>query len=179
MINELYEDTKRKAKKTVEWRMLSLQWKTCSWTEHYDWWWLIFVTPAHLPFINHHHHHHQSILPKGRSFTTNSGTKAAVLFKGRSSTANSGTQVAVLLGMYRYGSFSLLSAPHSLFRIWTNLKRSAKIPGSSTWRWGEWIWLTESSGIHRNSAQVLNISSIRVVDQIIDLEIPMTLRPHL
>ena len=42
-----------------------------------------------------------SILPKGRSFTANSGTKAAVLLKGRSSTAISGTQAAVLLGIYR------------------------------------------------------------------------------
>ena len=32
-----------------------------------------------------------SILPKGRSFTANSGTKAAILPKGRSSIANSGT----------------------------------------------------------------------------------------
>ena len=38
----------------------------------------------------------------------------SVLPKGRSSTANSGTKVAVLLGMNRCGSFSLLSAPHSL-----------------------------------------------------------------
>ena len=32
-----------------------------------------------------------SVLPKGRSFTANSGTKAAILPKGRSSIANSGT----------------------------------------------------------------------------------------
>ena len=43
--------------------------------------------------------HHHSVLPKGRSFTGNSGTKAAVLPKVRSSTANSGTKVSVLLGM--------------------------------------------------------------------------------
>ena len=36
MINGLYEDTKRKAEKRVEWRMLSLQLKTCPWAEHYD-----------------------------------------------------------------------------------------------------------------------------------------------
>ena len=64
-----------------------------------------------------------SILPKGRSFTANSGTKAAVLLKGRSSTANSGTRASVLLGMDRCGSFPLLSTPHSLFSIWTYLKR--------------------------------------------------------
>ena len=32
-----------------------------------------------------------SVLPKGRSFTANSGTKSAILPKGRSSIANSGT----------------------------------------------------------------------------------------
>ena len=37
MINQLYEDTKRMAEKRVEWRMLSLLWKTCPWAEHYDW----------------------------------------------------------------------------------------------------------------------------------------------
>ena len=30
-------DTKRKAEKRVEWRMLSLQWNTCPWAEQYDW----------------------------------------------------------------------------------------------------------------------------------------------
>ena len=119
-----------------------------------------------------------SILPKGRSFTENSETKVAVLLKGRSSTTNSGTQAAVLLGMHRCGSFPLLSAPHSLFSIWTDLKRSEMIQGAPTWRRGEWIWLTGPSGLHRNLPQGLNIGSIRVFDQIRDLEIPITLRPH-
>ena len=30
---------------------------------------------------------------------------------------------------------------HSLFSIWKDFKRSEKIPGAPTWRWGEWIWL--------------------------------------
>ena len=68
--------------------------------------------------------------------------------------------------MNRCGSFPLLSASHSLFSIWTNLKTSEKIPGAPTRRWGEWIWLTGPSGLHRNSPQWLNISSIRVFDQI-------------
>ena len=38
------------------------------------------------------------VLPKGRTFTANSGTKAAVMPKGRSSTANSGAKVAVCVG---------------------------------------------------------------------------------
>ena len=68
----------------------------------------------------------------------------------------------------RCGSFPLLPAPHSLFSIWTNLKRSEKIPGALTWKWGEWIWLTSPSGLHRSSQHGLNISSIRVFDQIGD-----------
>ena len=71
-------------------------------------------------FINHQH---QTVLPKSRYFTVNSGTEAAVLPRSRYSNANSGTKVAVLLGMNRYGSFPLLSAPHSLFSFWTDLKR--------------------------------------------------------
>ena len=105
--------------------------------------------------------YHQGILPKGRFFT-----------------ANSGTQAAVLLGMDRCGSFQLLSTPHSLFNIWTDLKRSGKIPGAPAWKWWERIWLTGSSRLHRNSPQRLNISSIRVFDQIRDPEIPITLRPR-
>ena len=61
--------------------------------------------------------YHHCVLPKERSFTANSGAKAAVLLKGRSSTANSGTKVAVLLGIYRCSRFPLLSTPHSLFSI--------------------------------------------------------------
>ena len=80
--------------------------------------------------------------------------------------------------MNRCGSFPLFSAPHSLFSIWTNLKRSEKIPGAPTSRWGEWIWLTGPSGLHQNSPQGLNISSIRVFDKIRDPEMPITLHPQ-
>ena len=79
--------------------------------------------------------------------------------------------------MNRCCNFPLLSEPHSLFSIWTNLKRSEKIPVATTRRWGEWIWLTGPSGLHWNSPQGLNISSIRVFDQIRDPEIRITLRP--
>ena len=78
-------------------------------------------------------------------------------------------------GLNRCGSFPLLSAPNSLFSIWTRLKRSEKIPVVPTWRWGGCIWLTGPSGLRRNSQQGLNISSIRVFDQIRDPEIPVTL----
>ena len=121
-------------------------------------------------------YHHQCFLPKGRCFTANAGTKFAVLSRGRSSTANSGTKVAVLLWTNRCCSFPLLSALHSLFSIWTEHKRSEKIPGAPTWRWGEWIWLTGPSRLHQNSPQGLNISSIKVFDQIRDPEIPITQR---
>ena len=47
------------------------------------------------------------------------------------------------------------------------------------WRWGVWIWLTESWTLHRNSPQGLNIISTRVFDQIRDPEIPITLRHHI
>ena len=62
--------------------------------------------------------------------------------KGRSSTANSGTKLQFYQGLNRCGNFPVLYTPHSLFSIWTELKRSEKIPGTPTWRWGEWIWLT-------------------------------------
>ena len=89
------------------------------------------------------------------------------------------TQAAVLLGMDSCGSFPLLSAPHSLFSIWTDLKISEKIPGAQAWRRREWIWLIGPSELHRNSQQGLNISSIMVFDQIRDPEIPITLRLHI
>ena len=85
--------------------------------------------------------------------------------------------------MNRCGSFPLLSAFFFLslslspFNIWRNLKRSEKIPGAPTRRWGEWIWLTGPSRLHRNSPQGLNVSSIRVFDKIRDPEIPINLRP--
>ena len=115
--------------------------------------------------------YNQSVLPKGWYFTANSWTKAAVLPNGRSSTAYLGTKVAVLLGMNRCDSFQLLSAPHSHFDIWTDLKSSERIPGTPAWRWGAWTWLTAPCGLHRNSPKGLNISSIRVFDQIRDPEI--------
>ena len=65
---------------------------------------------------------------------------------------------------------------HPTLSIWTDLKTSEKIPGAPTRRWLDWIWLTGSSRRHRNSPQGLNISCIRVFDQIRDPEIPITLR---
>ena len=100
----------------------------------------------------HNHHHHQSVLPKGRSFSANSGTKAVVLSGGRSSTANQGCSFTRDKWVR---SFPLFSASHSLFSISTDLKRSDKIPEAPTWRWEEWMWLTEPSGLHRNSTQGL------------------------
>ena len=53
-----------------------------------------FWTSVSHIFCNKNHfynHHHQSILTKGKSFSANSETKAAILPKSRSSIANSGT----------------------------------------------------------------------------------------
>ena len=75
----------------------------------------------------------------------------------------------------RCGSFPLLSAPHTLFSMWTDLKRSEKIPRAPTWRWEEWIWLTGPSGHHGNSLQGLNITYIKVFDQVRDPEIAITI----
>ena len=117
---------------------------------------LKWITPEDLYYLayhHHHHHHHHECSVQGQVFTTNPGTEVAVLCKGRSSTANSGIKVAVLLGINIYGSFLLLLPHDSLFSIWTDLRRSGKITGEPTRRWGEWIWLTGSSGLHRNSPQ--------------------------
>ena len=98
--------------------------------------------------------------------------------QGRSSsTANSGSQVAVLLGMDRCDSFPLFPHPtlslasEQILKIW-------KDPRNTTWRWGEWFWLTWPSELHRNPPQGLNISSIRVFDQIRDPEIPIILHAN-
>ena len=40
---------------------------------------------------------------------------------------------------------------HCLSSIWTDLKDIKKVPRAPTRRWGEAIWLTRSSGLHRNS----------------------------
>ena len=61
-------------------------------------------------------------------------------------------------GLNRYCSFPLLFAPHSPFSIRIDLKRSEKILGATTWRWGELIWLIGPSGLHRNSPEWLNIT---------------------
>ena len=107
------------------------------------------TTPTTLPPTTNHHHHECSA--QGQVFHCKLITRVAVLPTGRSSTANTITKVAVLLGMNRCDSFPLISAPHFLFGIWTDFKSSEKIPGTPTWRWGEWIWLTGPSRLHQNS----------------------------
>ena len=56
-----------------------------------------------------YHHHHQSVLPKGRSFTGNSGIKVAVLPKGRYSTAYSRQIGAVASRCFLHPTLSLAS----------------------------------------------------------------------
>ena len=136
----------------------------------------VFFVVLYPRYHHHHHHHHQSVLPKG-TLSLQAQEPSCNSAEGRSSTANWRTKSAVLPGMNRCDSFPLLSAPHSLCSIWTHLKIPEKIPGAPTWRWGDWMWLTVPSGLQWNSPQGLNISSIRVFDQIRDPEIPITLRP--
>ena len=129
-------------------------------------------------YLNNHHHH-QSVLPKGRSFTAKSDTKAAFLPKGRSSTANSGTKVAVWLGMNRCGSFRCFPHPTLSLASEQTLKYLKSSQGATAWRWGECIWVTKPSGLHRNSPQGLKISSRRVFDQIRDPNHPSPPLPQL
>ena len=122
-------------------------------------------------------YHHQSVLPKGRSFIANPGTKVAALSKGRPSTANSGTKVAVLLGINRCGSFPLLSAPTlSLASDQTlkDLKRSQEPQLGGEESGFDYLGPPDFTEIHH---RVNNISSIRVFDQMRDPEIPITLHP--
>ena len=94
--------------------------------------------------------------------------------EGRSSTANSGTKAAVLSGMNRCGSFPLLSTPLPLAS-----EQTLKDPrGTNVVVWGVDLvnWALRTS--YRNSRQGLNISSIRVFDQIRDPETPITLCPQ-
>ena len=81
--------------------------------------------------------------------------------EGRSSTANSGTKAAVLLGISRCGSFPLLSTPHSLISIWKDLKRPEKSQGPQSGGEKNGYGLTGPSGLHQNSPQEINVSSIR------------------
>ena len=132
-----------------------------------------------------------SVLPKGRPFSANSGTKPAILPKGRSSIANSGTYVAVLLGINSCDSFPLLFAPHSLSLSLAS-EQTLKDPRSTNEEVRSPINLLGEIRLlnrvdlanwalrtYRNSPQGLNISSIRVFDQIRNPEIPINLRPLL
>ena len=81
--------------------------------------------------------------------------------------------------MNRCGSFPLFSATHSFFSIWTDLKNIWKDPRGTN---EEVMRVDLANWALRNSYKFttgLNISSIRVFDQIRVAEIPITLRPHL
>ena len=105
-----------------------------------------------------------SVLSKGRSFTAKTQAPRLQLCpKAGLPPQTQEPRLQFYQGLNRCGSVPLLSAPHSLFSIWTDLKRYERIPGTPTWKGGEWIWLTGPSGLNRNSPQGLNISSIRVL----------------
>ena len=113
----------------------------------------------------------QSLLPKGRSFTANSRTKAAVLSKGKSSTANSGTNITVLIGMNK--SVASCCFPHYTLFLASEQTLKDLIRSQGPQRGGvEVRSLPGHSGLNQNSPEGLYISSIRVFDQIRDPEIP-------
>ena len=62
-----------------------------------------------------------------QDFFTNLYTFTLQFCGGQDFNANSWTKTAVYQGVIRSSSFPLLSAPHSLISIWTDLKRSEKI----------------------------------------------------
>ena len=127
--------------------------------------------------------HHQSVLPKGRSFTANVGTKVAVLSKGRSSTANSGTkdicssvQRQVFHRKLRNQVSSITRDKQVLqfpvaFRTPFSLQHPnrplniRKYPRGYNVEVRRVDLVNGPSGLYRNSPQELNISSIRVFDQ--------------
>ena len=74
--------------------------------------------------------------------------------KQREATATQEPRLQFNQGLNRYGSFPFHSAPHSLFIIWTDNRRSEKIPGVPTCRWEECISVTGPSGFQRNSTGV-------------------------
>ena len=78
-------------------------------------------------YLENHAFYHQSVLHKSRSFTANAGTKVAVLPKAgfHCKLRNQGCS-------FTRDNFPLLSAPHSLFSIWTDLKISQNIPGGTS-----------------------------------------------
>ena len=68
------------------------------------------------------HHHHHSVLPKSRLFVASAGTWAAVLPKTGLPLKTQEPRLQFFQGLNRFGSFPLLSAPHSLFSIWIDFK---------------------------------------------------------
>ena len=133
--------------------------------------WLWFNTSIFRSIIPINRSINQSVLSKSKSFTANTGTKAAVLPKVSTSTANSGSKVADLLGMNRSDSFPFLSAPHSLFSTYTDLKRSQAIVDVRRVYLANWALRTSpkiTTGLKYQFHQRF--------DQIRDQEIPITLR---
>ena len=108
-------------------------------------------------FIFYHHHHH-SVLPKAELSLQTQAAWLQFCPKAGLTPQTEKQRLQFYQELNRYGSFPLLSSRHSLFSIWTELRRSEKIPGVPTWRWGEWIWLSGPSGFQRNSLQELIIS---------------------
>ena len=149
--------------------LLNLRWKNIYKVTTEFPWRLRDIRKKSVIIINHHHH--QSVLPKGRSFTASVGCTSA---EGRSSSTSSGNW----LQFTRDWTGEVVSRcfPHLILSLVSEqtLKDQKRSQGHQ--RGVERNLLTGPSGLHRNSSQGLNISSIRVFDQIRDPEILITLR---
>ena len=119
-----------------------------------------------------YHHHHQSVLPKGRSFAANSAPRLKLYAKAGPS-PKLRNQCCSLLGINRCGCFS----HPTFFSASEQTLKDLKNPMGPILEVRKVICLSGPSGLHRNSPQELNISSIRVFDRITDPEITITLRP--
>ena len=74
-------------------------------------------------------YHHQRVLNKGRPFTANAGTQAAVLPKAGLPPQTQEPRLQFYQGFKRCSSFLLFSASHSLFSIlidFTNSKKDSR-----------------------------------------------------
>ena len=125
-------------------------------------------------FMNHHHHHECSA--QGQVHYCKRRNLGCSSTEGRCCTANSANKTAVTrywIGAVASRCFQNPTLSLGSEKTLKGLKRSQGHQREHE----EWIWLPGPSGLHRKSPQGLNISSIRVFDQIRDPETPITLRP--
>ena len=91
-------------------------------------------THTHIYIYVHYHHHHHQCSAQGQVLHCKLGHQGCNSTQTQVFHCKLRNLACSLLGMNRCGTFPLLSAPHSLCSIWTNIKRSEKIPGAPTRR---------------------------------------------